>query len=424
MCDTCGIGPELTGSGISIFGKNSDREADETQLVVSVPSKTYSASETLQCTYIAIPQAGKTFATVLSKPFWMWGAEMGVNEKGVAIGNEALFTKIKPEKTPGLIGMDLLRLALERSANAEEAAQTIIGLLKQYGQAGACGYRDKGFTYMNSFIIMDRQGIIKLETAGREYALMRLSDHAEISNGITIANDWHASSLKAGTDFSKFSDPLITYFAGSAFRRERNRSSILNAKGKLGVTDVFAMLRNHNAEMPAKGFNRDVCMHASDPLIRKSQTTGSLVVELHPDDKFRIFVTGGSAPCLTAFKPFIPAAPFADLGHGEGCYSDQSFWWRHEAFHVNAMLRYTDVLPLVQKYIPESEARWTAELPAHTWDSTNPLLSEISLAAFRDSAAHEKAMMEQMKKITKTASVMTSMFWKRMVRQSGVPLIK
>jgi dipeptidase len=40
MCDTCGIGPELTGSGISIFGKNSDREADETQLVLSVPSKT------------------------------------------------------------------------------------------------------------------------------------------------------------------------------------------------------------------------------------------------------------------------------------------------------------------------------------------------------------------------------------------------
>jgi len=37
MCDTCGIGPELTGSGISIFGKNSDREADETQLVMSMP---------------------------------------------------------------------------------------------------------------------------------------------------------------------------------------------------------------------------------------------------------------------------------------------------------------------------------------------------------------------------------------------------
>ena len=172
MCDTCGIGPELTGSGISIFGKNSDREADETQLVLSVPSKNYPSKEDLQCTYIAIPQAGSTFAMILSKPFWMWGAEMGVNEKGVVIGNEALFTKVKPEKTPGLIGMDLLRLVLERSADAGEAAQMIIELLKKYGQAGPCGYRDKKFSYMNSFIIMDRQGIIKLETAGRDYALL------------------------------------------------------------------------------------------------------------------------------------------------------------------------------------------------------------------------------------------------------------
>jgi secernin len=421
MCDTCGIGPELTGSGISIFGKNSDREADETQLVVSVPSKTYPSKEDLQCTYIAIPQARRTFATVLSKPFWMWGAEMGVNEKGVAIGNEALFTNVKPEKTPGLIGMDLLRLALERSTVAEEAAQMIIELLKKYGQAGPCGYRDKKFSYMNSFIIMDRKGIIKLETAGRDHALLRLRDHAVISNGITIAKDWHSSSLAAGTDFSKFSDPLITYFSGSAFRKERNQASILNSKGAIGATDVFALLRDHFDQSPARGFNRDVCMHASDPLIRKSQTTGSLVVELHPDDKFRIFVTGGSAPCLTAFKPFIPAAPFTDLSVGAGYYSDQSFWWRHEAFHANAILRYKNVFPMVQKYILDGETQWTTKLPAYVWDSANPLLTEISHGAFSESESQEKAMLERMKKIKKTASFLLSRFWKAMVRRSGVP---
>ena len=423
MCDTCGIGPALTSSGISIFGKNSDREPDETHLVVSVPSKTYPSKENLQCTYIAIPQTDKTFAAVLSKPFWMWGAEMGVNEKGVVIGNEALFTKIKPEKTPGLIAMDLLRLALERTANAEDAAQLIIDLLKKYGQAGPCGYRDKKFSYMNSFIIMDRQGIIKLETVGRDYALQRSRDHAEISNGITIARDWDNSSFEAGTDFSKFSDRFITYFAGSTFRKDRNRASILNSRGAMTSSGVFSMLRSHYEEMPGRGFNRDVCMHASDPLIRKSQTTGSLVVELHPEDKFRIFVTGGSSPCLTAFKPFVPAAPFADLGIGDGHYSDRSFWWRHEAFRANAMLRYENVLPEVQKYILESEAEWTAKLPAYTWNSADASLTEISLTAFIASDRREKAMMERMKKIRKTAPALLYKFWQKMARRAGVPLI-
>lgn len=423
MCDTCGIGPAFTGSGISIFGKNSDRENDEAQLVLSVPAESHAAGENLQCTYIPVPQVGRTFALVLSKPFWIWGAEMGVNEKGVVIGNEALFTRIKPEKTPGLIGMDLLRLALERGADAEEAAQIIISLLQRYGQAGPCGYRDKKFTYMNSFIIMDRKVIIKLETAGRDHALQRTSDHAVISNGITIAKDWHESSLAAGMDFSRLSDPLTTYFSGSAFRRDRNHSAIRKAKGGIGATEVFALLRDHYDRTPSKGFNRDVCMHASDPLIRKSQTTGSLVVELHPDDRFRLFVTGGSAPCLTAFNPFIPLAPFPDLGVGDGIYSAQSFWWRHQAYYINAMLRYETVRPLVEKDIQDEEAKWTKSLPAHTWNSAESRLTEISHGAFRDADKREKAMIDRMKTIKKTASVFTSRFWMQAARRSNVPLV-
>lgn len=45
----------------------------------------------------------------------MFGAEMGANEHDVVIGNEAVFSKLPADQLPpALLGMDILRLALER----------------------------------------------------------------------------------------------------------------------------------------------------------------------------------------------------------------------------------------------------------------------------------------------------------------------
>ena len=65
----------------------------------------------IQCTYIEIPQCETTHAVILSKPAWMWGAEMGANNRGVAIGNEAVWTKEGGEGDieERLLGMDFVR---------------------------------------------------------------------------------------------------------------------------------------------------------------------------------------------------------------------------------------------------------------------------------------------------------------------------
>jgi len=56
---------------------------------VSYKSQDYDSNSNVQCTYIQISQITHTFAVILSKPRWMWGAEMGANEHGIVIGNEA-----------------------------------------------------------------------------------------------------------------------------------------------------------------------------------------------------------------------------------------------------------------------------------------------------------------------------------------------
>ena len=161
MCDTLGrIFP-----GGAVFAKNSDRSPNEVQVTEFHPARTGLSGE-VACTYMRIPQVSETHAVLLSRPVWMWGAEIGVNEFGLCIGNEAVFTKGAYGKR-GLTGMDMVRLALERCRTAKDALALLISLLETYGQGGNCGF-DHDFYYDNAFLILDRETLYVLETAGRQ----------------------------------------------------------------------------------------------------------------------------------------------------------------------------------------------------------------------------------------------------------------
>ena len=75
----------------------------------------------LRATHIVIPQARETHEIVLDKSYWTWGGEIGVNEHGLAVGNEAIFSR-REEKSDGLITGDLLRLMLERAQHLRGGA--------------------------------------------------------------------------------------------------------------------------------------------------------------------------------------------------------------------------------------------------------------------------------------------------------------
>ena len=187
MCDTFIALPDATLNGEVIFGKNSDRPAGEIQDVVVFSSQTHSSNQLLEVTYLSIPQVSKTHAVILSKPRWMWGAEMGANECGVVIGNEAVWTN-QPYQNQGLLGMDLVRLGLERGESAYQALIIMIELLEEYGQGGNCA-QYWAMNYHNSFIIADSQDAWVLETADKYWVAEQVqSGTRSISNQLSIRN--------------------------------------------------------------------------------------------------------------------------------------------------------------------------------------------------------------------------------------------
>ncbi len=353
MCDTLVATGEVTADGRVLFAKNSDREPTEAQLVEIVTPRT--PRGTLHTTYLPVRDEAPPRPVLLSRPHWIWGAEMGANDAGLVIGNEAVFTRVKPERF-GLLGMDLLRLTLERAGAAETGVRVLTELLEEYGQGGPAGHRDKGFRYDNSFLLADPDDAWVVETAGRGWVAQRVRGVRSISNGLTIRDDWDLcadgldarardAGLKPGRgrlDFARtFADPIITRAAAARGRRSCTEAYLRARAGDVTPLTMMAALRQHGSPddpvRASRGVMGTVCAHASWlPNRRSAQTTASLVSHLGVERSTH-YVTATAAPCTSVFKPlWMDAAP--DLGPAPGDeFDDETTWWHHERVHRGAL---------------------------------------------------------------------------------------
>jgi len=367
LCDTLVALGNSTEDGHIIFGKNSDRPFNEVQLITHFPRTKLEKGNSLKCTYLEIPQVSETYAVLLSQPFWMWGAEMGANEYSVVIGNEAVYTH-EPLRRIGLLGMDLIRLGLERGKSAKEALEIITDLLEKYGQGGGCAYNDPSWIYHNSFIVADSNEAYVLETADNWWIVEKVKSVRSISNGITIRGKGdirrkgiitHAIEKNYCKDDNDF-DFAYT-FSGSSFSttpsqysREGKSTLLLNKNiGNITPQMMMDFLREHDA---------GICMHGS------FESTGSQVSHLKKDVKKSIhWFTGGSLPCLNVFKPYIfPAEGQKFSVKKPGPYDELDpmwFWSRHKEFiKTNKKLsikpekqKYHDKLAQIEKRLMKKE---------------------------------------------------------------------
>lgn len=319
-CDTMVAVGDATASGRTILAKNSDRNPNEAQYLYRAPAATHEPGEMVRATYISIPQVAATHGFIGSRPWWIWGFEHGVNEHGVGVGNEALWSREEASAEPGLLGMDLLRLVLERAATADEGLQVLIDLLEAHGQSGTTNLVVDQ-TYHNGFLIADPSTAWVIETANKHWAAKRVTTVATISNAYSIGSDYDLISADAESyavergwwdpsgggrfDFgAAYADPELPFLATCTARLARS-GQVMNAhaeRGKVTMEDMWAVLRDIG-ETPADwrpGIKSEsvICMHAEDT--KGHETAASIVTELSTDP---LILASLASPRLSSFVP-------------------------------------------------------------------------------------------------------------------------
>lgn len=419
-CDTFVAMPDATKDGIVILGKNSDRPTFDCQPLVYHPRGEWPAGSEIDLGRLSVPQVGETYATLGSSPYWCWGYEEGINEHGVAIGNEGVFTKPLVENLlasergegpkPGLTGMDLIRLALERSRTAREAIDVITGLLEAYGQFGS-GSPTQGIiaAYDNSFIIADPDEAWILETAGTRWAARRLEGGvASISNKIGIGTDWN----RASDDLAEHAYEKGWWEDGAgerihfsaAYSADIGPAEERIERARIRQERSCALLEEKAGEIDTAWMKRVARDRASEPSIDLDETASSCVVLLpQPEAGLPIFWWCAARPSTGCYVPFfvhgsrLPEIVTRSGDHGNrvvapskvgpDVFSSGSYWWRFRALTTMVSADWDSRHPVVREEFDRLEADFEAGL--------DKVLREAqSLRAAGDNAA-AAAMLDQ-----------------------------
>jgi secernin len=320
----------------------------------------------------------------------------------VAIGNEALFTRdlarnqhaartgASPE--PGILGMELLRLGLERGRTAAEAMEVMTALLERHGQwgAGVPGRSAADGAYDNSYLIADRREAWVLETSGHRWIAAQVRGASwSVSNQATIRGEWDRASddiadhareagwWREGADgpfdfAAAYTDPQVPLQV-SHIRLQRSRQLLRDAVQGAGV-DVDAarsVLRDHLEGTFLEGpyFNAarpdfmTLCMHSHPSGFTWGNTASSAVFVLPEGDRPPHLWWAAATPCTSVYVPvFVEGLP--DVLGRTGA---DSYWWTFQrlldAAKGDALgSAFPERQPQIRAVFDPLESAWRAEL--------------------------------------------------------------
>lgn len=384
MCDTMVSLAGATASGQTLFAKNSDRPADECQPLLQRDRERHPPGSTVRCRFLEVPQVAETFRHVGSRPYWCWGYEHGFNEHQVVIGNEALPSGIAFSE-PKLIGMEILRLALERGRTAAEAVEVIADLVSRYGQ-GRFDNDAAIATYDNGYIVADPREAYAVETAGHQWAVKRVERSIGISNVYAIGADWDRLSPGAESDAlgrgrwehgrgrfdfaAAFTNPEYRSEAVGSGSRRRGRSCTVLARrdGRIDAASLMALLSDHSdGSRPDEPFQTafgrrgGICVHAQEDG-GGGNTAASLVADLCADgSRLPVYWCSFYSPCVAVFLPLFSEGVLPRvLAVGDETPDDASPWWLFHRLSHAVRAQPSERVPLVGARFRAMQEAWMA----------------------------------------------------------------
>jgi secernin len=282
-----------------------------------------------------------------------------------------------------MIGMEIVRIALERSISAAHAVEIITELVGTHGQGKFdCPQR----TYDNTFLVSDPREAYVVETAGFDWAVrtVRQADRCWSISNVSNLNELDlvvSATAAANAALVGLAVPAVAAVPASAsggvvadpgFRwtstfgdldagvsgstRQARSAALLNSLAPgVDVRAMMGTLCDHGTSTTDTAFVTDIppwepsnsailCVHGRDPAAR-STTAASVVadfpavvndMELEP--RLAVFWCAMYSPCLSVYLPvFIEADLPAELAIGGEHPTTDSPWWLFHAIGQDAL---------------------------------------------------------------------------------------
>jgi dipeptidase len=322
-CDMAVALGTATGNGPTLFGANSHRASTEPQGLRFVPGRTFTSGEALPTPFFQVPQVRQTLSVLAVRPNGSWGYVHGVNEHRVAVGCSDWQSRLQREG-PGLLGLDLVRLTLERSHSAQQALDVLTDLIVRHGQGSFPG-SPEGETGDHVFLIADTVEAFAVEAAGPAWAAQEICQVRAASDVGVIHQDWYRLAPGLGgraiaegwwaddgskLDFVGALSQLPTGKA-SALRRWGRATLLLEQQnGHIDTAFVRQLLADHYEDTrfevdPLAGPSKvkPLCQHATAD---ENATAISSVAQLPADPAaLPVFWVAFGPPCIGVYFPLL-----------------------------------------------------------------------------------------------------------------------